>query len=478
MTISLTNGNHTGLFDRMGVLWGGLADILATQGGTATARVLSGASWTTRFVTADTYYTTATGAVALGTTFDGFNAAITSWKSSASGFFAQCNTLAQNTLINQANADQALSAKTPAAALALLIQQMKAGSTSINLPTVSIGAAANVGSPNGNPTIVGAVKDRFGATLLPFAETLTLTCTNDSQSGATLNQEPLSVTGQAAVTDTTSYLWPAGSSAVSSLSCVDPSQNNSANNMTYNGTFNTFTTTDYPDNWTYLVGVATTNFAKATSPVYGTTTNSLKMIGDGSTLNSFCQVFNKAASTTAGAGGTPATLKPSTVYQGNLYFQLGTGSPAAGVLEVSLVDGSNVVITDGAGSNNLVTQALTAISDTNWHALSWTFRTPAVLPTTQKLRIRFSTALSAANSCYISSVGMTAPSAVYTGGPYLSVFAGSSKLILNDAFTVAVSNNWSTSSVAQWMERVFSLRSQGLSIPMSGTPTVPDSVIA
>jgi len=367
--------NHTGLFDRAGVLWGGLADLLATRGGTATARVLSGASWPARFLTADSYFSSsAGGSVNLGATFDGYNAAVTAWSSTLASFFSQTSTLVQNTFINQVNADTPLFAKTSAAALAVLIAQMKAASASINLPTVSIGAAANSGSPNGNPTVVGSINDRFGNTLLPFAETLTLTCTNDSQAGATLNQEPLTVTGQAAVTDTTSYLWPAGSGAAFALSCVDPSQNNSANNLTYNGTFNTFTNTDYPDNWVYLVGVATTNFAKATSPVYGLTTNSLKMIGDGATLNSVCQPFAKTPSTTAGAGGTNATLKPSTVYQGNLYFQLSGASPTAGVLEVSLIDGSNAIINDGAGTANSANTNLHLIADTNWHALSFTFR--------------------------------------------------------------------------------------------------------
>lgn len=483
MSASLHNGSGTGIFDRCGGVWGGLADLIAVRGGTATARALSGSSWTARFATLDANYTSSTGAPSLGTTFDGFNQAITSWQSTLAGFFAQGQTLVANTIINQMNADTPLASKDINTALVVLIQQMVNNTETINLPTVSIGAAASLGSPNGNPTIVGSVLNRFGASSLAFAETVTLTCTRDSQTGgASVGQETLQAVGQAAVSDITSYLWPAGSGSSLSFNCIDPSQSNQNNNLTYNGTFNTFTNTNYPDNWVYLVGVATTNFAKVTSPIFGTTTNSLEMIGDGATLNSVCQPFNTAASTGAGAGGSPAVLKPSTVYQGNLMFQLSAGSPAAGVLEVSLIDGSNAIINDGAGTQNKVTQALTAIADTNWHALSFTFRTPAVMPSGYKLRVRFSTALSNGTNCFISSVGLTAPNAMYVFGPYLSAFMGSTKLILGDQFTAAVSNNWTTGSVSQWLMRMFgnNLRNTlGLQLPMTASsPTVPDSVVA
>lgn len=368
-------------------------------------------------------------------------------------------------------------------ALSVLNTQMVNNNLTIQQPTVSVAAAANVGTPNGNPTIVGSVINRFGGTSLVYAETVTLTCTRDAQTGgATLGQESFTITGQSAVTDTTSYLWPAGSGATGYSNCVDPGVSNSGGNLTYNGTFSTVTTTNYPDNWVYLTGVATTNFVSVSSPIFGSTTKSLQMLGDGATLLSFCQPLNTAASTSAGGGGSPATLKPSTVYQGNLMYKLQTASPTNHCrLTVDLIDGSNAVINNGASTANSTYVDLETIADTNWHALPFSFQTPAVLPAAYKLRIHFTNAaLDNSNSVYISSVGLTAPTALYTFGPYFSLFRGSTQNIVNDAFTVAVSNDWTVNTVSQWTMRIFgtALRTLGYQLPMkTSSPTVPDSVV-
>lgn len=470
MSIPLT-GNG-GLMTRIGLFFGRILDTVALQGGTATARVLSGASMTTNFPTIAVQYDDSP---ALPNVFNGAYTDLASFQSSYLGFVSACVQRCQNTVIQMANTDTPLAQQTLSAALTLLASQMKANAQSINASTVTIGAQTASGSPNGNPTLA-VTADRPDGLIWQnvYPETLTFTVTNDSQAGSTLNQEPISVTGQAANSAVWSYNWPGGSGANASLSMTDPTASNSGGNALTNSTWATFTNTDYPDNWVYLVGTATTSFAKATSPVYFGS-NSLKMISDGTNDLSVAQTFNTATSTGGGSGGTPYKLLPSTQYAAVVYYQLSAASPVAGVLEMSLVDGTNTTVNDGAGNANAVTANLHNIADTNWHALTGFFRTPALLPSQLKLRVRQSTAVTAGTNIYLGGVALTPAISLYTGGPSAAAFAGNTKVLKGDAWTFSVTNT--PGLFAQTLQRAFNMTSLGIQLPYSGSPTVADSLI-
>ncbi|MBV8086827.1 MAG: hypothetical protein JO247_18635, partial [Chloroflexi bacterium] len=453
-----------------------LADVLALQGGAATARVLSGASLQSRLTKVQQYYAANT---PLYPVVDGIVGAISTFQNSAgTSLINDFVTRASNTVQQMANADTPLAQVTLSNALSLLISQMIGSSDSINSSSVSIGAQTAVGSPSGNPVIVVSDYTPAGLiyqTVLP--ETLTWTCTADSQSGtATAGQEPLAVSGAAALANW-AYNWPGGSGLSTSLNCVDASVDSAggaSGNLLTNGDFETFTNTNVPDNWVLLVGTAGTNVAREAVPYTGS--YSLGLLGDGSTLPAVYQPFNTAKSTVLNNGGTPSRLQPSSLYAFNLWYKLSIASPSAGVLQVSLTDGSNAIVNDQAGNANAFTVSLPGVGNTSWHALSGVIRTPAVLPAQLRLRVRQSTALDNSNIVYVDRLALTPLSTLYKGGLSAAAFSGSNKLIKGDSWTFAVTNTMGV--FAAYLERAFGLRNLGLQIPYSGSPTIADSLVA
>lgn len=484
MTIPLTGSG--GLYTRLGHLFGGLADANALRGGVATARVLSGANLASRINTIQGDFAAGTG---LQQAVDGIYSSLSGTQSGLSSLFTDFASRAQSTLKAMYSIDQGVSPNAPLAtltasdlttALKTLIAQMNTAAASVNASVPTAGAQTAVGTPNGNPVIVTSLKDSLGRTLqYVFPEVLTFACSADSQGSATLGNEPVRVGGQPAVSDVWSQLWPGGSGVSASLSAVDGSKSNSAGNLLTNGDFTAWTTANYPDNWVISVGTAgTTVFNGSSAGAYTTGGGALQLTGDaGGTLSALLQPFNTATSTAAGAGGTPGKVLADGQYAFNLWLKV-SATPAAGVLELALVDGSGTVINDDQGAANLATKSLTAVS-TSYVNFNGTFRLPAVLPSAVKLRLRLSTAIDNGKSVYVGRLALAAMSQLYAGGPFASVFSGNTKLIAGaspDTWTVAVGNTYG--AFQQYFERAFSMRSLGLQLPASGSPTIADSLIA
>src|SRR5262249_37593288 len=172
------------------------------------------------------------------------------------------------------------------------------------------------------------------------------------QVGATAGSEPFRALGDNAQTDPLYWNWQLGSGATTDLTATDAGLSNAANLLT-NSSFETFTVANTPDNCAILTGAAAptifaagagNGFAGATSP------NALKYTGNGSELTSIAQTFAQTS------GGTPATLLPDTVYGINFWAKKTAGA-VAGALAVDLVDGSNTVVNDDAGTANTIAVA-------------------------------------------------------------------------------------------------------------------------
>ena len=350
--------------------------------------------------------------------------------------------------------------------------------STVNASTISIGSQTNVGVPNGNPVIVLSGVNGKGQThQYSYNETITFACSADAQTGsATAGQELLSVTGQASAT-TTSYSWPAGSGVAISVNAVSSLTNNSNGNVLQNSSFDTQTTTNIPDNWTIATGTAGTQVVAGGSSNAYLGTNSVGLVGDSSTLTAITQLFSQAPSTTVGAGGTLYKPLPWTPYAVNGWVKLSAASPAAGVLQIDLIDGSGNILNDYSDNQNSATVNLHSIADTNWHNFNAVFRLPTVLPTQVKLRLWLSTALSTGTTAYIDAVAMNPMTQFYNGGPFVSVFSGNTNMIQGDTWTLAYTVTWG--AVQQWMQRWFNLSSLNMRLPASTvSPTVPDSVVA
>jgi hypothetical protein len=484
MTIPLIGAG--GLYTRLGHLFGALADANALRGGPATARVLSGANLATRVNTVEADYAAGTAVQQL---LDGIFSNLTSVQGGLSSLFSDYATRAQNTLKAMYSIDQGVGATAPASvltasdlttALRALISQMTTAAASVNASVPAVGAQTAVGTPQGNPVFVFSVKNPQGQTLqYALAETLTAAATTDSQSGGTLGNEGFSVRGQVAVSDVWSPLWPGGSGASYSGNLADGSKSNSTGNLLVNSDFATYSTANVPDNWTVAAGVAGTDVFNGTAGgPYAAGGGALQFTGTaGAVLDAVTQTFNTPSNAAPGAGGTPAVLKPDTQYAGNLWIKT-SATPAAGVAEFALLDGTNAVVNDDQAVANLVTRTLTNIS-TTYVNFNFVFRTPAVLPATLKLRVRLSTALSTGVSAYFGRLAFREMSPVYAGGPHVAGFSGNARVIAGnspDAWTFAVTQTWGL--FQQYFERVFGMKALSLQLPSSGTPTVADTLIA
>jgi hypothetical protein len=471
MALDYTTAN-SGLFVRFGVIAGACRDIVALKGGTATSNVASGASLGGRGISIEQ------NAAASPTQYplvDGIWTLINSARSSMSGTTQSLSSLAQSLFIDQVNQDSPLTSKDLTSALREAIRQMRATSDSINGSTVSLGSQTAFGTVVGNPIIVGTLKSTSGYTLqTPFAESVKFICTGDVASGSTARVEPMSAAGKPAVSDVFSESYPSGSGGTASLTLADAKKNNSGGNKLQNGSFETFTNPDYPDNWVIATGTAGTQVTANGSGYTGV--NAVKINGDsGGTLTCLRQTFNTTATTTAGTGGTPGTLSASTRYAVNYYIK-SPSVPAAGVLRFRLVDGSNNVINDDAGNANSFSLTLSGIS-TSYVSHTGVFVTPTTMPTTYKIEVALTTAITDTKSVVIDDLCLTPMTQLYTGGPAFAAFAGDTNPVRGDTWTMAVSA--SLGVIADYLERMFALRSKGLIVPYKddASETVADSLV-
>lgn len=504
--MSLTGSSAGDWFHRLGLFEAFFLDAASLFGGTTTSNVGSAAQVPTRLasLTTDLLAGTADYVAAAAT-----EEALASFQSSGLSSLSLQNVV-QQLLIKMADTIVGLSTLDEASAVTALINKMTAASATINhgtVPAVGAQTALTGVTPVGNPVFVWSVVDGAGRALqYCYAETATATITQDAQGDANLlGSEPWQLVGENSVGDHFAYNWLAsgyGSGATLGGQLVDPAVDNEASTgspgggqLLANGTFATFTTTNQADNWTYAVGVATTNFLDSHgTTVYYTGEGSIKLLSDGSTLNSMTQAFNTASATGAGLGGTPYALVPSAInntqYTVFLALKLTNASPTDGTLTVDLIDGGGTVIADDASANNTFAIDLTAIGDTNWHTYSGTFRMPKTLPTSTpyKLRIHFtSTVLDSGKGVYLGAVAVAIPNQFYVGGPYVTAFRGSTAVNASstapDAWTFGITYTPGKLQKAMW--RWFDMPNlapqvPGLMIPAvtSGSATIADSLVA
>lgn len=194
-----------------------------------------------------------------------------------------------------------------------------------------------------------------------------------------------------------------------------------------------------------------------------------------------CQFLSNGAELTEIRQLIPAgSLAPLTAYGVNLWACLDNAT-GAGAYAIDLFDGS-AVINDAQGNANSISftaanltvnfQSLQAIQ-----ANDCVFRTPAVLPPLVYLRIRVTAPVTNARSTFFDNVGMTRATEIYSGGPVLALFSGSTGWSQTDTITVTTTNN-RAGVVREWCERNFGMAALGLKFPTSGAPTIPDNVVS
>ncbi|MBL9080844.1 MAG: hypothetical protein JNK76_03510 [Planctomycetales bacterium] len=374
--------------------------------------------------------------------------------------------IAEATLIKAVDDDVSLPRRTFDYAWPELVKQLAAGGYYVAPNTV--GASVTQTGLTGNGNVVVSTKTGAGVDMQTLlAETLRITV----QSAGTAGSEQLRIEGEQAVADRLSHLWPAGSGASRAFTSLSPT---SANNKITNGSFDTFTVTNTPDNWTLAAGtdVGVDVFEEG-STVFHAGGKALRLLHDGSTLLKL---------TSADLRSRLVAKQP---YAVNLWCRNST-NPAAGVAQIDLWDGSSI-INDEAGTANSFTINLTTLG-TSYVPKSGVFRLPEPLPAAVYLRLHTTTAGSNTHSTYFDSLSLDAMQQARSGElgltPWIKVFSGSTGWSLDDGapegssvFKIVTTNNWA----GAWLlllERLFQLSEAGLFPPTSGSSEISESLIA
>ncbi len=377
--------------------------------------------------------------------------------------------IAQQTVLATVLADNPAKAQSLELALGEVIRQMVAQSETVKNATVSVVATADALNQGDGVLIVSDYRPDGVVDYLNIAENARVYITADSfGGGATAGNETALFVGEPAGSDRWQYDWPTGSGAVSSIVVASPS----SGSLLVNGDFSgEFTTPNLPDNWTATAGTPGTHILKESTTVYGST-NSVEFVGDASTLAGIQQQFDSDA-------GTEEVPDGLGQYAVAVWVRVDV-VPAAGVLTVDLYDGS-AVVQDEAGTNNSFTVAATGLVANTWTLASGVFRLPRSVPSTLRLRVRQSTAISSGTSCFVGRVAFVEMSRPNPGCPFAALVSGASPFAKNDGWTVAVANNYGGSSYRatfQWLfERCFGMSGLGLQLPVAGSPTLADTLI-
>ncbi|HEX5498545.1 MAG TPA: hypothetical protein VFX03_04925, partial [Thermomicrobiales bacterium] len=305
-----------------------------------------------------------------------------------------------------------------------------------------------------NGTIAVGLRDPYGAQLDNLlAEPIAVSVTGNATPGS----ETLSFAGAAAVSDRLSYAWPAGSGASKSLTSLDPAL---GGNLVANGSFDTFTVPNAPDNWTIVAGVAGTEILSSTNFHRGS--HALEFAGGTGVLTELTQAL------TALASRTPYAV---CVWLAN------DVNPAAGALALDLYNGS-ATIQDEAGNPCSLAVDLTTLG-TSYKAFSAVWQIADPLPATTLLRLRLTTAISAGTHTLIDSLAWQPATQLAKNpgdAPWIGVFDGSANWSLKDSLTVTTSNN----RACQWQQafdQLFLDGPAGFVLPTSGANLIPDSLI-
>ncbi len=157
-----------------------------------------------------------------------------------------------------------------------------------------------------------------------------------------------------------------------------------------------------------------------------------------------------------------------------------TSSSSAGEPEirVEIVDGiSGTITNDKEGNVNQKKITVASISATSHDSQSFFFRMTRQHRMPVYLRIRAATPIADGTSVYIDEMAVVAATELYDGGPFVAIFAGATPAVIEDAWTLTVTNS-RAGQLQEWYDRAFDMRSKGFLLPTSGTTLIPDSVIS
>lgn len=383
---------------------------------------------------------------------------------------------ATETLIGMVNDDSATPVRTITEAVKELASQMVGASASVEATTYTVGASSYGGGNIGTGAVglsceaTKIIKDSvtFGSKLSDFPairpETLRFSVIKDTRnSSVNAGSEVWRVQGTRAY-DNLDWRWRAGSgydvNITTTCASVDASNIPGQNILTHSD-FEAFSS-NVPVQWSMVVGTAPTNLKSTTTAYRGST--ALEFVGDGSTLTHVRQTLNAAT-------GSLGKILPDTVYLIAFAIRHDGVAPAAGVLRVSINDGSSVL---GSMSKSVTLSGLSS----SYAYQTLVVTSPVNITSPVYCSVELTTALTNSRSVYVDELVVTPLPRPALGGPVLYALPGATDWRYGDTATIAVSYNNS----GDWnleLDRFFDFHRLGLALPAvgGGAETIADSLI-
>lgn len=357
-------------------------------------------------------------------------------------------------------------------ALVEIAYQMNVASTRVEQTLFTIGAASYGSSNTGNAVVLlsaeapklvgGRVNFATKVTDQQFIrpETIRMTCVRDSRySDIQSGSEKWRIQGEAA-RDNLDWRWPGGSGhdfiLTQTCASVD-SDETPGQNILANSDFEDFTS-NLPDKWASVVGVAGTNYASTSTAFRGS--KALSLIGDG--VSTKPHIRQQVASQT----GTTAKIKPDTLYLISFWTRHdGSGAPG-GTVKVSVNDGSSTL---GSMSVTLASGSFTS----SYQQVTLKVVSPINIPATVYVSVELSVANTNGKAIYVDELVIAEMPRPAKGSWGLCITAAGTDSKIGDTATLAISYNVSGDMLLE-LDRFFDCYNNGLLFPSTAVATPPE----
>lgn len=77
---------------------------------------------------------------------------------------------------------------------------------------------------------------------------------------------------------------------------------------------------------------------------------------------------------------------------------------------------------------------------------------------------------------YFDEMVVVQATELYKGGPYVEAVSGATAAVLEDLWTLTLTNN-RAGDLQEWFQRAFDMANKDFLLPSSGTTNVPDALI-
>ena len=386
---------------------------------------------------------------------------------------------AMKTLIEQVNDEVALESKTVRAAMFELRRLMATASPveTLDATTISIGSTTAISGNVGTGTVVVSAEadNKYHSTMASYptcrTETLRFKCVKDATSkGVVKGGELFSIRGKQSFSNI-DHRWPGGSGDVGTYAATSDqlSDGQSAGrNILRNSGFENFDSGAKNPGWAIGAGSAGVNIlANSSTPAHGS--NSLQLRSDGST-NLFVrqQIDSKSGS------GTLGTVDVDGLYVVSFLIKQTNTSSSAGAWTVGLMQQDGTAVSDST-----TTIAHGDISG-SYTQKTFSFRaggTGLVLPSPLYFGIRQSTAFTSGTYLTIDRLVFTRMIPTAPGGVHCAILPGATDFVVDDEFTVAVTNN-GEGLFEKFLDKCFDTYNMGIFLPnATSSERIDDALI-